>query len=188
LNHPKPPQGYKKGSVLGWITAVNYGHGEGYVLIRALRIYGIDTNGKRHIEIDKFICETCSDPDDQVWGYDMPRKLWHVKKAWDRPNHGSVFEVLENGVVKIPTSDKPKKVFHMWNLFDLIQNQWERHKVKPGWSYGVEAEVFPVGSGMIQIGFDYWKANEKENKEAANSDWVCSSTNGDWVTVSIGTQ
>jgi hypothetical protein len=180
LNYSKPPNGYENGGVIGWGVAVNYGTNPGYVLVRQLKIWGIDQNKKRYLVTNKLTCSTC-DSENHVWGYDMPRSLWRDPSAWNRKNHGSVFQVLSNGIVKIPTSNQPLDLFHFWNT------SWPRAAVNAGWSYELEAEVLPVGAGMIQFGIDYWTATDGgTNIEAANSPWVCAKQGGNWITVRTG--
>lgn len=150
------------------------------MLVRALRIWGTDPDGIRHLLTDRLICETC-DTENHVWGYHMPRNLWRDPAAWNQPNNGSVFTVRDNTVVKIPTSRQPLDLFHLWNA------RWPRPSVQPGWTYEAEAEVLPEGAGMIQVGLDFWSLpNGGTNIEAANSHWVCSKTGSNWVTVRAG--
>lgn len=177
-----PPSGYERGGVIGWMIAVNNGAGEGSVLLRALRIFGIDQNGTRHLITDEMICEEC-DIDNQIWGYDMPRSLWRTPGAWSRPNHGAVFQMLDSSVIRIPTSDQPLDLFHLWNTV------WPRPAVEAGWSYEAEAEVLPQGAGMIQLGLDFWsqRGDGGTNVEAAHSSWICSKADSnDWITVRVG--
>jgi hypothetical protein len=180
LNYPKPPVGFEKGGVIGWATAVNYGTSPGYVLVRKMAVYEVDPNGKRYLVTDKITCPAC-DLENRVWGYEMPKMLWSDLSAWNRLNHGSVFEVLRGNVIKIPTSSQPFKLFHFWNAI------WPRPSVKPGWRYELEAEVLPVGSGMVMFGVDLWTAtNGGTNVEAANSPWVCAKSGSNWQTIRAG--
>lgn len=180
LNYSTPPAGFESGGVIGWLVAVNNGIGEGSVLVRALRIWGIDPQGTRHLITDDFICESC-DAENQAWGYDMPRSLWRHPEAWTRPNHGSIFHVLENSMIHIPTSNQPLDLFHLWNTV------WPRSPVVEGWSYEAEAEVLPQGAGMIQLGLDFWTLRDGgTNIEAANSPWTCSKSDSNWITIRAG--
>lgn len=180
MNYSTPPPGFENGGVIGWGVAVNYGMNPGYILVRKLSIYEIDTNGKRYLVTDKLICKDC-DSENHVWGYDMPKSLWRDVNAWNRSNHGSVFEVLPGNIIKIPTSKQPLDLFHFWNT------TWPRKAIKSGWRYELEAEVLPIGAGMIQFGIDYWTAvDHGTNVEAANSPWVCAKKGSNWITVRAG--
>lgn len=177
--YASPPKGYEKGSVIGWVIAVNSGFGDGSVLLKSLRVYGTDPQGNRHLITDKLICGTCTNPDDVVWGYHMPRSDWRDPGKWNLPSNGTAFDLLENGVVKIPTSENPEDLYHLWNT------QWPRASVTLGWVYEVEAEVLPQGAGMIQIGMDFWnRPDGGSNVEAAISNWQCATS--DWVVLSAG--
>jgi hypothetical protein len=180
LNHKKPPSGYENGGVIGWVNAVNNGTAIGSVLVRSLKIWGIDSNGTRNLVDDKIICDFC-DAENHIWGYDMPRSLWRDPAAWNRSNHGSVFQVIDNAIVKIPTSTQPSDLFHFWNT------TWPRAAVNSEWTYEVEAEVLPQGAGMIQIGLDFWSSQDGGiNIEAANSQWICAKPDANWITVRAG--
>lgn len=211
LNTSTPPAGYENGGVLGWIDAFNADANEGYVLVRALRIIGIKTDGQGHIIERKIITEKLFfgdpvNPSEPAQGYALKlpgdESGWGAMwRTWVRGD-GAVFQrinyPMENGqtrfVLKIPTSEKLGYYFHLWNT------DWPRPKVEPDFSYAVEAEVLPQGSGMIRIGFDFWTAIDETGKnntngdsdgEAAHSNWVCSKTIGstnNWVTISIGSQ
>ena len=111
----------------------------------------------------------------------MPRSLWRDPAAWNRSNHGSVFQVIDNAIIKIPTSNQRSDLFHLWNA------TWPRAAVNAGWTYEVEAEVLPQGAGMIQIGLDFWTLKDGgTNIEAANSQWVCAKQGSNWITVRAG--
>jgi hypothetical protein len=181
LNYPKPPVGFENGGVIGWVTAVNYGTNPGYVLVRKMAVYEVDPNGKRYLVTDKITCPAC-DLDNRVWGYEMPKMLWSDPSAWNRPNHGSVFEVLSGNIIKIPTSSPSQSsLFHFWNT------TWPRKPVKAGWRYELEGEVIPVGAGMIMFGIDYWTAtNGGTNVEAANSPWACAKNGSNWQIIRAG--
>lgn len=180
LNFATPPAGYESGGVIGWGVAVNDGDNPGYVLVRKMSIYEVDKKGKRYLVTDKFTCNLC-DSENHVWGYDMPKSLWRDINAWSRPNHGSVFEVLPGNIIKISTSKQSLDLFHFWNT------TWPRKSIKPGRRYELEAEVLPVGAGMIQFGIDYWTAVDGgTNVEAANSPWVCADKSIGWRTVHAG--
>jgi hypothetical protein len=210
LKTSTPLAGYENGGVIGWIDAFNADANEGYVLVRALRIIGIKTDGQGHTIERKIITEKLFfgdpvNPSEPVQGYAL--KLPDDESGWGAmwrnwyPGDGAVFQMInypmENGqtrsVVKIPTSEKLGYYFHLWNT------DWPRPKVEPDFSYAVEAEVLPQGSGMIRIGFDFWTAidggtnnlNGNWDGEAAYSNWICSKTissTNNWITISIGAQ
>lgn len=197
LRRPKPPLGFENGGITSWINAVNYSAEPGYVLLRALRIYGIDESGIKHlVNDDLFWANPNINPMEPAQGYalKLPTDVsgWGtIWRSW-QPGDGTVFQMVdikmedgqERHVIKIPTSDKPDHIFHLWNP------TWERPRVYPKWSYGVEAEVLPVGAGMIQIGFDYWTSPGSDgvntNGEGAMSHWTCSKPNQNWITINIG--
>ncbi|MEI7589703.1 MAG: hypothetical protein WCJ49_00050 [Deltaproteobacteria bacterium] len=171
-----PPQGYT--SVIGWVVGVNDGSGDGSVILKSLKVYGKDPQGIKHLISDRIICSSCTKPEDKVFGFHIPRSQWQNPNAWlNNPNNATAFDVLSDGSVSIPTSRYPSDVFHLWNT------EWPRSTVVSGWTYSVEAEVLPQGSGMIQIGLDFY-TDSGVVLEAAISNWNCSTPNS--ITVTAG--
>lgn len=74
LNYPKPPTDPKiisgVSSVISWLTAVNYGTTFGYVDVKRLELYAVDSLGKERKVASKLICKDC---DNKVWGYHRPK-------------------------------------------------------------------------------------------------------------------
>ncbi|PZN84955.1 MAG: hypothetical protein DM484_01955 [Candidatus Methylumidiphilus alinenensis] len=176
VHYQKPPQDYT--GIIAWLAAVNHGSSLGSVQVKALRLFGVDEDGNIQLVTNNFICQTC-DANNKVWGYDMPRSEWRNPQAWYRANNGAVFKV-NNNIIEIPTSSEPQMLFHAWNT------DWPRSRANQNWYYFAEAEVLPTGSGMIQIGFDYWKSETLgPNTEGAVSSWVCSDSEYPkrWITV-----
>jgi len=176
MHYQMPPEGFT--SAIPWIVAVNHGVGLGSVRVRAFRLYGVDADGNNQLVTDHMICPAC-DSNNKVWGYNMPKAEWRIPSAWNILPNGSVFGV-NNNIVDIPTSNSPDMLFHMWST------DWPRPAARGDWSYFAEAEVLPVGEGMIQIGFDYWDSvTGSIATEGAVSSWVCQDMAhpNRWVTV-----
>lgn len=191
MKNRTPPAGYENGGVIGWIVAVNHGTSSGSILLRALRIWEVSPDGARTLLTDEIICKCCG-AIECVGGYRVPRSAW---TAWAPVGDHSDFEIIDDlvtdgdqEIVRIPTSDHPDFLFHLWNT------TWPRPAVKAGWYYEVEAEVLPQGAGMIHVGLDFWKTPEAipvpgglaMNVEAADSSWICSSGEPKWMTVRAG--
>lgn len=160
VTYPSPPAGF--GSVIGWLNAVNVYGQSGSVRVKALRLYGIDSDGNQHLVTEGV------ENNDQVQGYSLLLSDWQSGN-WPKYPTPSIFTVSD-GVVDIPTSGKNQNLlFHAWNA------AWPRSTANPSWKYFVEAEVLPIDGGMIQVGLDYWTTiNSGTNIEGAVSSWVCS--------------
>lgn len=191
IKNRTPPAGYENGGVIGWIVAVNHGSSEGSVLLRALRVWEVSPDGARTLLTDEIICKSCGTTE-RVGGHRVLRTAW---TAWDPVGDHSDFEIIDDPItggdqeiVRIPTSDHPDFLFHLWNT------TWPKPAVKAGWYYEIEAEVLPQGAGMIQVGLDFWKTPEAipvpggptMNVEAAHSSWICSTGDSKWITVRAG--
>ncbi len=166
--YSSPPFGYT--SVIGWVLGVNNGSGNGYVVIKSLKVYGKDTEGIVHLISDKITCDTCTKADDKVFGFHIPKSKWRDQSAWKANANGTAFNILSDGTVSIPTSTHPSDVYHMWNT------ESPRSTTTSGWTYMVQAEVWPQGSGMVQVGFDYY-TTDGQVLEAGISNWNCATLN-----------
>ena len=162
------------------MNVVNYGGYYGYVEIKSLKIYQVNPVGNRTLLPSSIYCSAC-DNYNKMWGYMWPRSQWVYPGGWDATNDSSMVSLMPDNSIRIPISEYPTFVFHAWNT------EWPRPAVSSSYTYEVEAEVNPYGSGMIQIGADFWTStgSPSTNIEAFVSDWYCDEGTG-WRILEAG--
>lgn len=170
LFYPTPPKDFS--AVLGWVNAtVGEGGSEGRVTVYNLKVWQ-NYNQVITLVASSITCQTCYDPNDQVWGYTLDKSLWQNPSAWNRTNEGTKFDVLGSSVIA-NVGEMPDRVYHFWNTY----KDDKRPYALSGARYYVTADVLIEGDAMVQIGLDFYKYQTGgSNVEAAVSDWACASS------------
>jgi hypothetical protein len=155
---------------MGWVNAtLGNGGTTGKVTITNLKLWE-NINGVKTVIAEKITCPTCSNPDDQVWGFSLDKSLWQVPSAWSKANEGTKFLVSNQSVIA-PVASRPSDVYHFWHAL------WPRPAANTSATYFLTADVFVEGDAMVQIGIDFWQSTSSgTNVEAAVSNWACSSS------------
>jgi len=185
-NYPSPPDGYV--AILGWVNVIigksEYGM-TGKAIIEKLELWEKEGTTERFIG-SNIICtrtttpNVCWNAEDQVWGYLWPKSKWIQDTSWWAPNNGTSFSISPEGYVEANAGNNPDMIYHFWNTYD------PRPLAKSTATYFVKAQVKIEGNAMVQIGLDYYTQQQGGvNKEAAYSNWYCSSVSG-WQAIKAG--